>query len=157
MYGLPHRHALFRAARARGLGASDVMTPVDPVAVLISQVNRFTGPKAPAEYRVAPGPFQLASGNLGKVAPVAVVLYQRAATDSYNQYGDRGSALQIEKANKGFADPAGFVSTNMSEVTGLIANLADSIGLPESDGGSGMTRTLLIIGGVALAAWMLSR
>jgi hypothetical protein len=103
-------------------------------------------------------PYQVAAGNLASVAPIAVVIYQRAATDSYNQYGDRGSAQQIEKANEGFANPVGFVSTNMAEVTGMVAALADSLGLPSSGGsGSGMSRTLLIVGGIALAAWVLSR
>lgn len=155
---MPHRHALFRAARARGGAFGDVTAQQDPVATLIGQVNRFAGAATPVTYRVAETPYGVASGNLITVAPVAVVLYQRAATDSYNQYGDRGSAQQIEKANAGFADPTGFVSTNMAEVTGVIASFADSLGLPgPSGGGSDVSRTLLIVGGIALAVWMLSR
>ena len=156
---MPHRHALFRAARARGgaLGDTAPAAPQDPIITLIGQVNRFTGSAPPLSYKVADAPFGLATGNLPIVAPVAVVLYQRAATDSYNQYGDRGSEQQIDKANAGFADPVGFVSTSMAEVTGLIAALADSLGLPAAGGADVSRTTLLIIGGIALAAWMLSR
>lgn len=155
---MPHRHALFRAARARGAAFGDT-APSDPVAALIGQVNRFTGPGVTAAYRVAETPFTVATGNLALIAPVAVVLYQRAATDSYNQSGDRGSAQQIDKANAGFADPTGFVSTNMAEVTNMIASLADSLGLADADGGQGadMTRAALIVAGIAFVAWMLSR
>jgi hypothetical protein len=158
---MPHRHALFSAARARRGAFGDTGAAAqDPVLTLIGQVNRFTGSSAPAAYRMAETPFGLATGNLVTVAPVAVVIYQRAATDSYNQYGDRGSAQQIEKANTAFADPTGFVSTNMAEVTNMIASLADSLGLPAANGESNvpdMTRAALIVGGIALVAWMLSR
>lgn len=159
-YGLPHRHALFRAARARGSALGDTAAPnpaPDPVTALIAQVNRFTGAGAPTAYRVADAPFGVATGNLAIVAPVAVVIYQRAATDSYNQFGDRGSAQQIDKANTGLADPVGFVSTNMAEVTSVIAALADSLGLSSTPGAAGVSRTFLIIGGIAIAAWLLSR
>lgn len=141
---------------ARGFG--DVAAPAgDPVSVLIGQINRFTGSGAPASYRVADAPYPVASGNLSLIAPVAVVLYQRAATDSFNQFGDSGSAAQIAKANQGFADPPGFVTKNMAEVTTLITALANSLSLPASDGSDDSTRMIFIIGAALVAAWLLSR
>lgn len=132
----------------------------DPLSVLIGQVNRFTGSAAPASYRVADAPYPVASGNLGLVAPVAVVLYQRAATDSFNQFGDAGSAAQIAKANGGFSDPAAFVTKNMTEVISLITALANSLSLPSADGfglGDDASRMIFIVGAALLAAWLLSR
>jgi hypothetical protein len=131
----------------------------DPVSALIVQINRFTGPSAPASYRVADAPYQVASGNLALVAPLAVVLYQRAATDSFNQFGDAGSAAQIAKANQGFADPVGFVTKNMQEVATLIAALANSLALSTSstDASDDPSRMLLIVGAILVAAWVFSR
>ena len=144
-----------RAPWPRGLG--DTTPAPDPVSGLISQINRFTGPDAPDGYRVADAPWGVASGNLALVAPVAVVLYQRAATDSYNQFHDAGSATQITKANAGFTDPSGWVTKNMAEVTTLITSLADSLSLPMGAATSGTTSTVLIIGVLAAAVWLLSR
>lgn len=137
----------------------DTTLPVapDPVSVLVGQVNRFTGPAAPASYRIADVPFPVASGNLALVAPSAVVLYQRAAADSFNQFGDAGSAAQIAKANQGFADPVGFVTKNMQEVTSLISALADSLSLASTGAGEDTSRMLLIVGAFVAAAWLLSR
>jgi hypothetical protein len=137
----------------------DLSSATDPVSALIAQINRFTGAAAPISYRVADVPYPVASGNLALVAPVAVVLYQRAATDSFNQFGDAGSAAQIAKANQGFADPSGFVGKNMAEVTALITALASSLSLPSADGalGNDASRMIFIVGAALLATWLLSR
>lgn len=103
--------------------------PSDPIAILAAQVSRF-GPTAPAGYRVVAAPL-LATGNITpELALAAVTIFQRAATDSYNQFHDQGSADQIARANKGFANPVVFVGQNLAEVTQAVGSLANALGLP---------------------------
>ena len=148
----------------RGSAMGDVPQASDMLSALAAQVNRF-GPSAPTGYQIAPRVFQLVAGKLdADLALSALLIYQRRATDSYNQFHDASSAQAITKANAGFSDPVGFVSQNMAEVTQVIGNFADAVGLPPAitttsgvlTGGLDTTTILLGVG-VALALWMATR
>jgi len=143
----------------------DVMTAANPFSTLASQVNRF-GPSAPAAYQMTQQVFPLATGTLDpQLAMAAVLIYQRRATEAYNQFHDAGSAQAIEAANAGFGRPVEFVTGNLAEVTQAIANFADSLGLPAaittSSGGTGIgtktLNTLLLGAGAILVLWAVTR
>lgn len=144
------------------LGAAE--TPPSQLAQLVSQLNRFTTPEAAtagsASYRIATSPFAAGNEVTMPIAIHAVILYQRAAADSYSQFHDRGSLQRLEFANQWFSTPVASVQANMIEVTNVIGALADSLGLPRpSKGGStGDTKTILLVAaGVGLAVWLFSR
>jgi hypothetical protein len=135
----------------------------DPVSALTAQVNRF-GPSAPSNLRFAQQQYPITPVLDPAVAMAAVLIYQRRATDAYNQMGDRGSADAIAKANQGLADPVGWVTANLADVTQVIAAYGDINKLPPAtlpDAGTGMPgsgpdlSTLLLIAGIGIAAWML--
>jgi len=152
-----HARRSARYAVARGMGDS-VPPGATSFADLAAQVNRF-GPDAPAEHRLVLTPF-LATGTLDSgLALTAITIYQRRATAAYDQFGDRGSALEIERANEGFANPVVWVTTHLAEVTQAIAGYADSLGLPGGAAGSGglSTTMLLLLAGVGLAIWFVGR
>jgi len=133
----------------------------EPVAALVAQVNRF-GPAAPMGLQFASTPFQVASGNLDPaVAIAAVTIFQRRAAAAYEQFHDAGSLSAITRANNGFTDPVGFVTANLGEVTAAIAGYGDSLGLPPASTGSIIgdlgSNKLLIVAGVGVALWLLTR
>jgi hypothetical protein len=133
---------------------------------LAAQVNRF-GPSAPSGYQFVTEPIPAPLTALGVtllpisvgLATIALTIYQRRATDSYNQFHDTGSSQAIAAANAGFADPVGFVTSNLNTVTQTLQAFADSLGIPAAaaatspaDDSSG---TLLLVAGAALVAWLL--
>lgn len=134
----------------------------NPIATLAAQVNRF-GAGAPAGYQVVTTPFELDAVNLSPaLALTATTIYQRRATDAYNQFHDAGSAQAIADANAGLSAPVGFVSTRMAEMISTISQFADSLGLPPA-AGAGL-RSLIdpehlpyAIGALALAIWLVTR
>lgn len=134
--------------------------PVDPVVRLAQQVNRF-GPKAPVAYRFSDREFPLASGKIAPdLALAALLIFQRRYTDAYNAAHDQGSANAIQAANEGFADPVGFVTSNLAAVTQAVALFGDSLGLPAPDGpasGSGGIPTALYVVAGALILWGVMR
>lgn len=156
---------------ASGRALGEASPPFAPPSVsdiyraLAAQVNRF-GPGAPAGYQFAQKVFPLVVSRLdADLALTAILIYQRRATDAFNQFGDEGSAQAIAKANTGFADPVGFVSGNLAEVTQAVANFADSLGLPAPVtlttgpvAATGLNSTTLLLGaGILAALWMVTR
>jgi hypothetical protein len=134
-----------------GLGDA-APAPTDPVAILSSQVNRF-GTSAPSGYQYVTTPF-LASGTVPlDLATVAITIYLRRATDSYNQFHDAGSAAAIVAANAGFASPVDFVTMRLADVTQTIGAFADSLGLPPAGGDAGGV-PIWVIGVGLVAAWL---
>lgn len=143
-----------------GCGMGD---DTDPVVTLIAQVNRF-GPAAPAAYQITPKVLPLASGIITMdLALPAVIIFQRRAASAYQQFNDSGSAATLARANQGFADPIGFVTANLAEVTTAVAGYGDAVGLPAAVGGGGVpgtgldSTTILIVAGVGLALWWMTR
>lgn len=154
----------FPGGRGRGRGSAmgDDAVPLTPIGALAAQVNRF-GATAPPAYRFASRTFSTSATTLEPdLAIVAVTIYQRRATDAFAQFHDAGSEAEIASANAAFANPVGFVSTHMAQVTQAIGNFADSLNLP-----SGMTEAVLseltsgqAIGlavGFGLLAWLFAR
>lgn len=151
----------------RAMGDVGVAGGGDPLSALASQVNRF-GPAAPAAYQFTQKVFPLATGKLDpELALIALTIYQRRATDAYNQFHDAGSEAAIARANAGFADPVTFVMANLAEVASAIGSFADSLGiagassstipgLPGTIAGIDTTTILLAAGG-ALVLWMVTR
>jgi hypothetical protein len=155
MRALRHRLAV------RGYTPRIAMADVEasgPVADLIRQLNRF-GPAAPAGLVFLSQP--LATGNVitPEVAIAAVTIFQRRATDAWNQFHDQGSAAAIDAANAAFADPVSFVTARLSEVTTAVAGFADASGLPGPQGSlaGDSSHALLIVAGIGLALWWLMR
>lgn len=145
-------------SRGHGYAMGDAApAPVDPVVRLAQQVNRF-GPQAPAGYRFADREFPLASGKISPdLALAALLIFQRRSTDAYNAAHDQGSANAIQAANEGFADPVGFVTSNLATVTQTVALFGDSLGLPAPAGpgaaaGGGIPTALYVVAG-ALILW----
>lgn len=157
----------WKGARRRRLGHAmgDVgIGGSDPVAQLITQVNRF-GPGAPSGSQVIDRAYPVSSGKVAPdVALSATVIYQRRAARAFEQFGDAGSAQAIAKANAGFADPVAFVTGNLAEVTQAIAGFADSLGIPGAGADTVSIPTsidaiplpLLLAGGAALL-WLVTR
>lgn len=133
----------------------------NPIRTLTAQVNRF-GAGAPAGYQFVTTPFDLDAVTLSPdLALAATVIYQRRATDAYNQFHDAGSAQAIADANAGLTSPVGFVSTRMADVISTVGQFADALGLPQASGG---LRSLVdpdhlpyAIGALALAIWLVTR
>lgn len=157
-----HRNLLASPGRARGTGGAMGDVPgTSAVAELVRQVNRF-GPGAPAGYQIVATPV-LASGNIDLALAVpALTIYQRRATDSYNQFHDAGSAAAIASANQGFADPVAFVTGNLSDVLTSVTQLANALGLPDPSAGGGAAslmdggpNMLLVAAGLGLLLWVL--
>lgn len=143
-----------------GRAMGDVAAPSSPVADLAAQVNRF-GPQAPTGYQFVTTPFPLATGNVPQdLALVAVTIYQRRATDAFNQFHDAGSEAAITLANQGFANPVAFLAPRMGEVTSTIAAFADSLGIPPAAGASSTSalgdssNLLLLAAAVAALLWL---
>jgi hypothetical protein len=160
-YGRTHR-ALHGCGCGMG-GAMGDDAAASPYAQLAAQVNRF-GPGAPAGLQFTRTPFSLTTPTLDpSLALTAVVIYQRRATDAYDQFHDAGSAAAIAAANLGLMDPTAFVSAKLPEVTSTVASYADSLGLPAADGisipglGQVSGMTLLLVAGAALAGYVLLR
>ncbi len=147
-----------RVARARGLRGAmgDVVAPAgDPAAGLVAQVNRF-GPGAPTGYQFVSEPFSLPMGI--SMATTALTIYQRRATDAYNQFHDAGSEQAIAAANAGYADPVAFITGHLAEVTQTLQAFADSLGIPPATSGIppiGPDGGPILIGAVILAVWWL--
>lgn len=117
-----------------GMGATVMPVPApvapvgDPNTLLRSQVNRFLSPLTPAALQlgttpVAPtGPLDL------QTATYAAVIYQRRATDAYA--ADPTQGAMVDRANSALADPLGFVSANIDEVTQTVMTYGDLNGVP---------------------------
>jgi hypothetical protein len=141
-------------------------TPAD----LVAQVNRF-GAGAPSGYKFVTDPFTAPVAVLGVtllpigigLATTAVTIYQRRATDAYNQFHDAGSEQAIADANAGFADPVGFVTTHLGQITQTLQTFADSLGIPPAasssvapdDSSSG--NTLMLAAGILAVWWLMER
>jgi hypothetical protein len=93
------------------------------------------------------------------LATAALTIYQRRATDAYNQFHDAGSQVAITTANAGFADPVAFVTGHLSEVTQTLQQFADSLGIPAASSGApadtGPSGGPLLIGAVIVGVWWL--
>lgn len=127
-------------------------------ATLAAQVNRFGPAGAPAGYQFVMRPFQLDAVKLDPgLALVAVTIYLRRATDAYNQFHDAGSEQAIAAANAGFADPVAFVTPRLADVTQVVSEFADSLGLPAAEGASGSISPIAIAAGIGLVLWLWSR
>ena len=150
------RPAHLPMGRQRGRGGALGDAGYATVADLAAQVNRF-GPSAPAAYQFSTTLFPLSNVLDLALALTATLIYQRRATDAYNQFHDAASAAAIDKANKGLADPIAFVQANLYDVASTIGMFADSVGLPAAAGSGVDTgiNPLLIAGGIGLAAIML--
>jgi hypothetical protein len=154
------RPSAVRMGRARGRGGAmgDVAPGLTPVGALAQQVNRF-GPSAPAAYRVVSSVFPVATGNLTpELAMAALIIYQRRATDAYNQFHDAGSEAAISAANQGFADPVGFVAPQVAQMTQVIGGFADAVGIPPAIGtsaGDDGVSPLMWLGLAAILWWVL--
>jgi hypothetical protein len=153
----------------RGMGDSFAAPGSGAAEALAGHVNRF-GPSAPAAYRFVDHALTLAGGKITpELALAALAIYQRRATEAYNQFHDAGSEVAITRANTGFADPVGFVTANLPEVTAAVAGFADSLGLsaagstgPDGAGSGGViggidSQTLLMVAGGALVLWLVTR
>lgn len=159
--------ALRRRARGGGGAMGDVGGGGGTsVADLADQVNRF-GPGAPAAYQFVTTPFdrppapygiQLIPLDVG-LATMALTIYQRRATDAYNQFHDRGSQNAITKANAGFADPVAFVTNNLADVVSTLRAFADSLGIPPAPGDTvsdiGISSGTLLLAALAAMWWLL--
>jgi hypothetical protein len=133
---------------------------------LAAQVNRF-GAGAPSGYQFVTEPFAAPPSVFGVslmpmsigLATSALTIYQRRATDAYNQFHDTGSELAITTANAGFADPIAFVTGHLSEVTQTVQQFADSLGIPPASSGApaetGTSGGPLLIGAAIVAVWWL--
>jgi len=143
----------------------DVATSSDPVGALVAQVNRFDA-KAPSGYQFVTDLFTAPPSFFGvsvlpvslALATMALTIYQRRATDAYNQFHDTGSQQAIAAANAGFADPAKFVGDNLTTVTQTLQAFADSLGIPPAQGDSvadtGLSSgTVLLAVGILVAWW----
>lgn len=137
------------------LGDVGAAAPGGAVTLLVSQVNRFSGPQVPASYQYVSIPFPAMTTLDMSLAVTAITIYLRRATDAYNQFHDAGSAAAIAAANLGFADPVAFVSGRMSDVTSTIAGFADSLGLPSV--GSRIDIPPWGIGAAIIGAWLVLR
>lgn len=157
--------AAWRRAQGRGGRAMGDVGSGVTAADLAAQVNRF-GPSAPAGYQFVTAPltpppavFGISLMPLGvDLATVALTIYQRRATDAYNQFHDTGSQQAITAANAGFADPVTFVTGHLAEVTQTLQAFADSLGIPAAGDGSaaaGISGGPLLIGAAILALWLL--
>jgi len=138
---------------------------------LVAQVNRF-GPGAPSAYQFVTTPFTAPVAVYGislmpigvGLATVALTIYQRRATDAYNQFHDAGSQQAVAAANAGYADPVAFVTSHLAEVTQTLQAFADSLGIPPatsattagSDTGLS-TGTLVLAGGLLAVWWLMER
>lgn len=144
----------------------DVAAPAGDPAVLAAQVNRF-GTSAPSGYQFVTEPFTAPPAFFGVplipisigLATMALTIYQRRATDAYNQFHDAGSQQAITAANAGFADPVGFITGHLAEVTQTLQAFADSLGIPPAPGDAptdtGPSGGPLLIGAVIIAVWWL--
>lgn len=153
-------------ARGRG-GAMGDVGGTATVNDLVAQVNRF-GQSAPSGYQFVTSPFQPAPLPFGiqllpitiDLATTALTIYQRRATDAYNQFHDAGSQQAIANANAGYADPVAFVSQHLAEITATLQAYADSLGIPpavgDSTGSTGISTGTLLLA-AAVAAWWLLR
>lgn len=104
----------------------------DPTAILIAEVNRF-GPSAPPALQYVKVLFPLATGNVPPAVAVAAAwIYHRRAQDAVLQFADKGSADLVRRASAAIADPQGFVTKNIAEVTQTIKGYADANGLGSS-------------------------
>lgn len=154
-----------RVGARRGVLAAmgDVIaTAVAPsgVATLIAQINRF-GADAPAALQFVQQPFPVATGILAPdVALVALTIYQRRAADGFARFHDAGSQSAIAAANQGFANPVGFVTAHIADITQTLAAYADSVGLPGpavavAETGTGIdTSALALAAALGLAIWL---
>jgi hypothetical protein len=164
VYLAPHRRPGIRASGAGG-AMGDIGGDAT-VSDLVAQVNRF-GQTAPSGYQFVTDPFtappamfgiSLLPMNIG-LATTALTIYQRRATDAYNQFHDVGSQQAITAANAGFADPVGFVTGRLTDVTRTLQALADSLGIPPAAGGvvtdTGLSSGTILLAAGILAAWWL--
>lgn len=158
--------ARLRAPRRGPGGAMGDVGGSASVADLVAQVNRF-GAGAPTGYQFVTEPFTAPPAMFGisllpmsiGLATIALTIYQRRATDAYNQFHDAGSQQAIAAANAGFVDPVGFVTGHLADVTHTLQAFADSQGIPPAGddaaadtGGAG--GALLLAAGI-LAVWWL--
>lgn len=137
----------------------DVSVGGTSVADLANQVNRF-GAGAPSGYQFVTTPFptplapfgiQILPLDIG-LATMATTIYQRRATDAYNQFHDQGSLNAINKANAGFADPVSFVTNNLADVVTTLRAYADSLGIPPATSDTAVSDTGVSSGTLILAA-----
>lgn len=159
---ISHRRGLSRGAPGMG----DVVVPsTSPVAALVAQVNRF-GPDAPAAYRFLPAPFPLATVNVTpELALYTLLICQRRAADAYTQFKDAGSQALLSQAMETlgqYEQQVSFVSSHMADLTQVVRNFADSVGLPAGVGPvdsvipGADTSTVLIVVALAAAAFFWS-
>lgn len=144
----------------RGMGCcglGDAAPPATPVAVLAAQVNRF-GPEAPAAYRFVTAPLPPTLDM--SLALAALTIYLRRSTDAYTQIPDQGTLEAINAANAGFASPVAFVGTHAGEMTTVIRDFADSVGLPAAAGdgsGTSVDSAVVLAAAILVGWWLLEK
>jgi len=158
-----------RPYRRRG-AMGDVTADVTP-GDLVAQVNRF-GTGAPSAYQFVTTPFTAPVAVFGisllpigiGLATTALTIYQRRASDAYNQFHDAGSQQAITAANAGFADPVAFVTSHLADVTQTLQAFADSLGIPPASSGTAASSdaglssgTLMLAGGILAVWWLMER
>jgi hypothetical protein len=136
----------------------DVAASRTAVDELAAQVNRF-GPTAPEPHRIAPIRFAT-SGQTAvtmELAVPAIVIAHRRANEAYVRFGDQGSLQAIGTITAGYANPVGYVTSHLGELTSTLRAYGDSLGLPAAVAESevlGIPTTYVLIG-VALVLMLL--
>lgn len=153
---------------------SPTTTPVqvtpDQANALIAQVNRFMGSDVPAAYRLtgmAASSYPTNGTLTPDVAMAALILFQRRAADAYSSATDAttkaGAQMMIAQADSGFADPLGFVTSNIGPVTSTLTTYGDLHGVAKAQStttilGSSVDTTTIAIGAAVVAAlWLFAR
>ena len=153
------------------VGVSPYQVVGDPVIALIAQLNRFAGRtvnpggKCGARNYLPGGALPLVSAINDKVASTAnLMMYDRLNCISDSSLLD---FRKMKAVNDALTNPVPWLTANLADVTTQIAQYADSLGLPTASVGittrdpkmspSFPTKTVMLIGALALAAFVVSR
>lgn len=144
-----------------GLGA---VVLEKPDAVLVSQLNRFTGPKVDGAQRVSATPFSVSGGITEDVAMQTLIVALRRLRSAV---GDEGAAKMTEEITKilaagqlGGSATIEYVNGHIPELAATLKSFGDSLSLPPAGGtafGFPIKTVAIAAGAVAIGAFLFFR
>lgn len=162
--------------RCGGLGATEIVDPTqvraigapvgtDPAVYLRAHLNRYTAAAgAPIGWRNWPTMLPLVAAIDAETASRAMWVISRRAGAASLAFSDAATKDLLKTVGQGWANPIGYITTNLPSVIDVVRLYGDANGLPAAigvggpkpPGANGIPREAWIVGGV-LVAFLLVR
>lgn len=136
---------------------------VPPAIYLRAHLNRYTAAGgAPIEHRIAPDVLPLVDAIDNDTAIRALSVLGRRAGAAAKLYTDPATQALLRTIGQAYANPVGYVRTNLPMVIDVVRMFGDTLGLPPAVGiadpyvKKSNEKTLIAVGAVAVGLLLIS-